>query len=83
MSQNKIDNNQPSLFDENKQEQKARLIVEKFGGIFSGAFDPTKSAKELKRELLKKVEYKKVYLDANIFIVFLKKREKIINKLSN
>ncbi|WP_181653533.1 hypothetical protein [Campylobacter hyointestinalis] len=46
------DNNQPSLFDENEQEQKARLFVEKFGGMFSGAFHPTKSAKEMKRELL-------------------------------
>ncbi|EMC8631849.1 hypothetical protein VMW97_001695 [Campylobacter fetus] len=48
----KKDNNQPSLFDENEQEQKARLFVEKFGGMFSGAFHPTKSAKEMKRELL-------------------------------
>ncbi|WP_188347265.1 hypothetical protein [Campylobacter fetus] len=46
------DNNQLSLFDENEQEQKARLFVEKFGGMFSGAFHPTKSAKEMKRELL-------------------------------
>ncbi|WP_181563010.1 hypothetical protein [Campylobacter hyointestinalis] len=45
-------NNQLSLFDENEQEQKARLFVEKFGGMFSGAFHPTKSAKEMKRELL-------------------------------
>lgn len=45
-------NNQLSLFDENEKEQKARLFVEKFGGMFSGAFHPTKSAKEMKRELL-------------------------------
>ena len=45
-------NNQLSLFDENEQEHKARLFVEKFGGMFSGAFHPTKSAKEMKRELL-------------------------------
>ncbi|ARR03147.1 MULTISPECIES: hypothetical protein [Campylobacter] len=45
-------NNQLSLFDENEQEHKARLFVEKFGGMFSGVFHPTKSAKEMKRELL-------------------------------
>ncbi|APA60582.1 hypothetical protein CY789_08820 [Campylobacter coli] len=43
---------QPSLFDENQKEQKARLFIEKFGGMFSGAYHPTKSAKELKREKL-------------------------------
>ncbi|EGX7731531.1 hypothetical protein JHF52_001791, partial [Campylobacter coli] len=41
---------QPSLFDENQKEQEARLFIEKFGGMFSGAYHPTKSAKELKRE---------------------------------
>ncbi|WKW26008.1 hypothetical protein [Campylobacter fetus] len=45
-------NEQLSLFDENQKEQNARLFVEKFGGMFSGAFHPTKSAKEMKRELL-------------------------------
>ncbi|EAJ8128056.1 hypothetical protein FZ751_08565 [Campylobacter jejuni] len=43
---------QPTLFDENRKEQKARLFIEKFGGMFSGAYHPTKSAKELKREKL-------------------------------
>ncbi|EAM0371232.1 hypothetical protein LAT31_000613 [Campylobacter coli] len=43
---------QPSLFHENQKEQKARLFIEKFGGMFSGAYHPTKSAKELKREKL-------------------------------
>ncbi|EAJ8645312.1 hypothetical protein E5T75_07835 [Campylobacter coli] len=43
---------QPALFDENQKEQEARLFIEKFGGIFSGAYHPTKSAKELKREKL-------------------------------
>ncbi|HEF3884275.1 TPA: hypothetical protein SAG21_001815 [Campylobacter coli] len=43
---------QPSLFDENQKEQEARLFIEKFGGMFSGAYHPTKSAKELKREKL-------------------------------
>ena len=43
---------QPALFDENQKEQKARLFIEKFGGMFSGAYHPTKSAKELKREKL-------------------------------
>ncbi|EEP6782959.1 hypothetical protein HCC98_001736, partial [Campylobacter coli] len=41
---------QPALFDENQKEQEARLFIEKFGGMFSGAYHPTKSAKELKRE---------------------------------
>ncbi|MCW1324578.1 hypothetical protein OLP38_05420 [Campylobacter jejuni] len=45
---------QPTLFDENRKEQKARLFIEKFGGMFSGAYHPTKSAKELKREKLDK-----------------------------
>ncbi len=45
-------NEQLSLFDENQKERNARLFVEKFGGMFSGAFHPTKSAKEMKRELL-------------------------------
>ncbi|EAJ0234603.1 hypothetical protein B1336_08870 [Campylobacter coli] len=43
---------QPSLFDENQKEQEARLFIEKFGGMFSDAYHPTKSAKELKREKL-------------------------------
>ncbi|EKK5721853.1 hypothetical protein PN899_001876, partial [Campylobacter coli] len=43
---------QPSLFDENQKEQEARLFIEKFGGMFSGAYHPTKSAEELKREKL-------------------------------
>ncbi|EDP5183643.1 hypothetical protein [Campylobacter coli] len=43
---------QPALFDENQKKQKARLFIEKFGGMFSGAYHPTKSAKELKREKL-------------------------------
>ncbi|EIA74425.1 hypothetical protein cco5_06834 [Campylobacter coli 132-6] len=43
---------QPALFDENQKEQEARLFIEKFGGMFSGAYHPTKSAKELKREKL-------------------------------
>ncbi|HEF1888297.1 TPA: hypothetical protein R8V37_001830 [Campylobacter coli] len=43
---------QPSLFDENQKEQEARLFIENFGGMFSGAYHPTKSAKELKREKL-------------------------------
>ncbi|EIE6742398.1 hypothetical protein LDW02_001931, partial [Campylobacter coli] len=43
---------QPSLFNENQKEQEARLFIEKFGGMFSGAYHPTKSAKELKREKL-------------------------------
>ncbi|MCR2088717.1 hypothetical protein CUPS10544_07070 [Campylobacter upsaliensis] len=45
---------QPSLFDENQKEQEARLFIEKYAGILTGAFDPTKSAKELKREKLDK-----------------------------
>lgn len=45
---------QPSLFDENQKEREARLFVEKYAGILTGAFDPTKSAKELKREKLDK-----------------------------
>ncbi|ECP7276040.1 hypothetical protein OLO84_00925 [Campylobacter jejuni] len=43
---------QPSLFDENQKEREARLFVEKYAGILTGGFDPTKSAKELKREKL-------------------------------
>ncbi|HEH5226745.1 TPA: hypothetical protein SG868_001534 [Campylobacter jejuni] len=43
---------QPSLFNENQKEQEARLFIEKFGGMFSGAYHPKKSAKELKREKL-------------------------------
>ncbi|EIA53694.1 hypothetical protein [Campylobacter coli] len=43
---------QPALFDENQKEQEARLFIEKFGGMFSGVYHPTKSAKELKREKL-------------------------------
>ncbi|HEF5171443.1 TPA: hypothetical protein SAN74_001829 [Campylobacter jejuni] len=43
---------QPALFDENQKEQEARLFIEKFGGMFSGAYHSTKSAKELKREKL-------------------------------
>ncbi|EAO7337191.1 hypothetical protein FEW40_06230 [Campylobacter jejuni] len=43
---------QPSLFDENQKEREARLFVEKYAGMFSGAYHPTKSAKELKREKL-------------------------------
>ncbi|EAJ7142548.1 hypothetical protein APU55_08155 [Campylobacter jejuni] len=45
---------QPSLFDENQKEREARLFVEKYAGILTGGFDPTKSAKELKREKLDK-----------------------------
>ena len=45
---------QPSLFDENQKEQEARLFIEKYAGILTGGFDPTKSAKELKREKLDK-----------------------------
>ncbi|EAJ7017882.1 hypothetical protein XK01_01005 [Campylobacter upsaliensis] len=45
---------QPTLFDENQKEQEARLFIEKYAGILTGAFDPTKSAKELKREKLDK-----------------------------
>ncbi|ECO4019398.1 hypothetical protein FX867_08405 [Campylobacter coli] len=45
---------QPSLFDENQKEQKARLFIEKYAGILTGAYDSTKSAKEMKRELLDK-----------------------------
>ncbi|HHS6700363.1 TPA: hypothetical protein ACTN8S_001863 [Campylobacter jejuni] len=47
-------NNQPSLFDENQKEQEARLFIEKYAGILTGAYDSTKSAKEMKRELLDK-----------------------------
>ncbi|MCR2099338.1 hypothetical protein [Campylobacter upsaliensis] len=43
---------QHSLFDENQKEREARLFVEKYAGILTGGFDPTKSAKELKREKL-------------------------------
>ncbi|MCR6574901.1 hypothetical protein CINS5915_00740 [Campylobacter insulaenigrae] len=45
---------QPSLFDENQKEQEAKLFVEKYAGILTGAYHPTKSAKELKREKLDK-----------------------------
>ncbi|EDO9814741.1 hypothetical protein GKA10_08240 [Campylobacter jejuni] len=45
---------QPSLFDENQKEQEARLFIEKYAGILTGAYDSTKSAKEMKRELLDK-----------------------------
>ncbi|WP_144600708.1 hypothetical protein [Campylobacter coli] len=45
---------QPSLFDENQKEREARLFVEQYAGILTGGFDPTKSAKELKREKLDK-----------------------------
>ncbi|EKG1754688.1 hypothetical protein ACJY7S_001397 [Campylobacter upsaliensis] len=45
---------QPSLFDENQKEQEARLFIEKYAGILTGAYDSTKSAKELKREKLDK-----------------------------
>ncbi|EPY8099164.1 hypothetical protein ACXG16_001690 [Campylobacter jejuni] len=45
---------QPSLFDENQKERETRLFVEKYAGILTGGFDPTKSAKELKREKLDK-----------------------------
>ncbi|WP_162165543.1 hypothetical protein [Campylobacter fetus] len=48
----KDNNEQLNLFDENQQEQKARLFVEKYGGMFGGVFHSTKSAKEMKRELL-------------------------------
>lgn len=47
-------NTQPTLFDENQKEQEARLFIEKYAGILTGAFDPTKSAKELKREKIDK-----------------------------
>lgn len=47
-------NNQPSLFVENQKEQEARLFIEKYAGILTGAYDSTKSAKEMKRELLDK-----------------------------
>lgn len=47
-------NKQPTLFDENQKEQEAKLFIEKYAGILTGAFDPTKSAKELKREKLDK-----------------------------
>ncbi|EDC6048196.1 hypothetical protein ACLQ8E_001256 [Campylobacter coli] len=45
---------QPSLFDENQKEQEARLFIEKYAGILTGAYNSTKSAKEMKRELLDK-----------------------------
>ncbi|MCR6585672.1 hypothetical protein [Campylobacter insulaenigrae] len=45
---------QPSLFDENQKEREAKLFVEKYAGILTGAYHPTKSAKELKREKLDK-----------------------------
>ncbi|EAK0623103.1 TPA: hypothetical protein RTJ33_001716 [Campylobacter jejuni] len=45
---------QPTLFDENQKEQEARLFIEKYAGILTGAYDSTKSAKEMKRELLDK-----------------------------
>ncbi|ELE4894952.1 hypothetical protein RML77_001792 [Campylobacter jejuni] len=45
---------QPSLFDENQKEQETRLFIEKYAGILTGAYDSTKSAKEMKRELLDK-----------------------------
>ncbi len=45
---------QPSLFDENQKEQEARLFIEKYAGILTSAYDSTKSAKEMKRELLDK-----------------------------
>ncbi|MCR6571804.1 replication/maintenance protein RepL [Campylobacter insulaenigrae] len=45
---------QPSLSDENQKEQEAKLFVEKYAGILTGAYHPTKSAKELKREKLDK-----------------------------
>ena len=51
---NNTSNNQPSLFDENQKEQEARLFIEKYAGILTGAYDSTKSAKEMKRELLDK-----------------------------
>ena len=51
---NNPSNNQPSLFDENQKEQEARLFIEKYAGILTGAYDSTKSAKEMKRELLDK-----------------------------
>ena len=51
---NNPSNNQPSLFDENQKEQEARLFIEKYAGILTGAYHPTKSAKEMKRELLDK-----------------------------
>ncbi|EFO4793580.1 hypothetical protein HQT34_001656 [Campylobacter coli] len=51
---NVLENKQPTLFDENQKEQEARLFIEKYAGILTGAFDPTKSAKELKREKLDK-----------------------------
>lgn len=51
---NNTSNNQPSLFDENQKEQEARLFIEKYAGILTGAYHPTKSAKEMKRELLDK-----------------------------
>ncbi|WP_139454144.1 hypothetical protein [Campylobacter armoricus] len=54
LNQNKINDNEPSLFDENQKEREARLFVEKYAGILTGRFDPTKSAKELKREKLDK-----------------------------
>ncbi|PVX09578.1 hypothetical protein DDV79_08910, partial [Campylobacter jejuni] len=30
---------QPSLFDENQKEQEARLFIEKYAGILTGAYD--------------------------------------------
>lgn len=54
LNQNKINDNEPSLFDENAHTNQVKSFIEEFAGIFTGAYHPTKSAKELKREKLDK-----------------------------
>ncbi|EAK0451880.1 replication/maintenance protein RepL [Campylobacter lari] len=46
------DNKEPTLFNGTKNEQKAMAFINEFAGIFNGAFDPNKTAKEMKKEFL-------------------------------
>ncbi|ECP7225327.1 hypothetical protein FUY57_09365 [Campylobacter jejuni] len=51
----KVDDNkeeQPALFVENKNEQNAKAFINKFAGMFNGAFHPSKTVKEMKKESL-------------------------------
>ncbi|EIA5042777.1 hypothetical protein K7M30_001828, partial [Campylobacter jejuni] len=46
----KVDDNkeeQPALFVENKNEQNAKAFINKFAGMFNGAFHPSKTVKEM------------------------------------
>ncbi|EAJ0349245.1 hypothetical protein BXA13_07995 [Campylobacter lari] len=46
------DNVEPTLFNGSKNEQKAMAFINEFAGMFNGAFHPSKTAKEMKKEFL-------------------------------